>query len=111
MSRAGAAYITTNRTRTVLYTGSTTNIFQRIYDHKHSTYQGFASRYGCMYLVWYEVHGSIGEAFTRERRIKEWKRAWKLELIMKDNPELKDLSEDWFDEKGNLKNVEWLYRG
>ena len=78
-----------------------------MHDHRQGTYNGFAKKYGCIYLVWYEAYPSIGEAFLRERRIKEWKRAWKLELIMKDNPDLIDLSKEWFDENGNIRNVEW----
>jgi putative endonuclease len=79
-------YIATNKRNGTLYTGHTDNILQRADQHLNGKFAGFSQRYGCKYIVWFEEHVSRDEAFKRERRIKEWRRAWKLALIEEANP-------------------------
>lgn len=76
-----------------LYTGVTSNLVKRVWEHKSHVVEGFTKKYAVDRLVWYEVHESMGSAIQREKAIKEWKRAWKLELIEKANPEWEDLYE------------------
>jgi putative endonuclease len=64
-----------------------------MWQHKNGAFDGFTKRYGCKMLVWYEYHETRETAFKRERRIKEWRRSWKLMLIEADNPEWRDLYE------------------
>jgi putative endonuclease len=101
--KGGYVYIISNIRRTVLYTGSSSKIRNRMYDHKHGTYKSFSKKYNCCDLMYFEFYPDIADAVKRERQIKEWKREWKWNLIKKDNPNLLDLSKDWFDENGNLK--------
>ena len=84
-------YIMTNKRNGTLYTGVTSNLPQRVWQHKNNLVEGFTKRYGTHRLVWYEAHDTMESDITREKRIKEWKRAWKLELITKGNPEWRDL--------------------
>ena len=79
-----------------LYTGVTSNLPLRAAQHKDGTFGGFTSRYGCKLLVWFELHGDIETAIQREKRIKEWKRLWKLRLIEEMNPDWDDLYEGLF---------------
>lgn len=74
-------YIATNKRNGTLYTGHTDDIVARAEQHRHGTFESFSKRYGCKHIVWFEEHPSREEAFIRERRIKEWRRDWKLELI------------------------------
>ena len=84
-------YIVANKRNGTLYAGHTDDLVIRVWQHRTGAIPGFASRYGCHRLVWYETHDSRDEAFRRERQIKEWKRAWKLELIEGGNPDWTDL--------------------
>ena len=84
-------YILASKKNGTLYTGSTDNLKVRVWQHKNITNKGFTSKHGVDRLVWFETHDSRAAAFTRERQIKEWKRAWKLELIEKANPDWSDL--------------------
>lgn len=77
-----------------------------MYKHRIGEYKGFAKKYNCTELVYFEEFDNIADAVKRERQIKDWKRAWKMEIILKMNPDLLDLSKDWFDEDGQLKNWE-----
>ena len=99
----GFAYFTSNKNRTVLYGGVSSNIKGRMYKHKKKTYKGFASKYNCDELIYFEEFETITESIRREKQFKRWNRAWKWELIKANNPELKDLSANWFDENGELK--------
>jgi putative endonuclease len=89
-------YILTSQPPGTLYVGSTPDLIRRIWEHKTKAISGFTAKYGVDRLVWYEVHESIAAAAKRERQIKEWKRAWKIELIERDNPQ-------WIDLYPNLK--------
>ncbi|RMF04618.1 MAG: GIY-YIG nuclease family protein [Alphaproteobacteria bacterium] len=87
-------YIMASRRNGTLYTGHTDNLVARAWQHRTGAIRGFASRYGCTRLVWFETHDTRASAFERERRIKEWKRAWKLELIEAANPQWRDLYDE-----------------
>ena len=79
-------YILANKRNGTLYIGVTSNILQRVWQHKNDLVEGFTKRYGVHMLVWYESHETMENAITREKAIKEWKRAWKLRMIERDNP-------------------------
>jgi len=74
-----------------LYIGVTSDLVKRIWEHKNNMVEGFTKRYGVHQLVWYEVHEGMESAIEREKRLKEWKRKWKLELIESTNPSWQDL--------------------
>jgi putative endonuclease len=86
-------YILTNRYKGTLYIGVTNDLIRRVYEHKHELADGFTKRYGLKQLVYYESHEGPEEAITREKQLKKWNRAWKLELIEKSNPAWQDLYE------------------
>ena len=77
-----------------MYVGVTSNLVQRIWQHKNGLVQGFTKRYGVHTLVWYEVHTTVENAIAREKAIKGWKRAWKMALIERTNWEWRDLYEE-----------------
>ena len=87
-------YLLANAHRTVLYTGVTSNLPDRIWQHKNKLVEGFSKRYNVDYLVWYEMHAAMYAAITREKQIKKWNRGWKIELIEKSNPEWRDLYDE-----------------
>ena len=87
-------YILANKPHGVLYVGVTSNLPQRVWQHQNDLAPGFTQRYRVHTLVWYEVHETMESAITREKRIKEWRRAWKIELIEKVNPHWRDLYAD-----------------
>jgi putative endonuclease len=74
-----------------LYIGVTSDLIKRMREHKNDMVEGFARRYHVHRLVWYELHESMESAIVREKRLKNWKRKWKLELIESSNPEWLDL--------------------
>jgi len=90
-SKKPAVYILSNRKNGTLYIGVTSDLIKRIYEHKSHAVEGFTKRYGVDKLVYYELHNSIEEAILREKQLKKWRRAWKIELIESFNPEWKDL--------------------
>ena len=76
---------------TGVYTGVTSDLVKRVWEHKEGVVEGFTKRYDVKRLVYYEVHENPEAAITREKRIKKWKRAWKIRLIEEDNPDWSDL--------------------
>jgi putative endonuclease len=86
-------YILASKRNGTLYTGVTDDLARRVYEHKNDLIEGFTKRYGVHILVWFEAHEDINAAIRREKLIKRWRRAWKLELIEKDNREWRDLYE------------------
>ncbi|MGE0062973.1 MAG: GIY-YIG nuclease family protein [Xanthobacteraceae bacterium] len=84
----------TNKRSGTLYIGMTDNLVKRIWQHREGVVEGFTNRYGLKLLVWFETHESRESAFARERQMKKWNRAWKLQLIDKQNPEWRDLWND-----------------
>lgn len=85
----------TNADNNVLYIGVTNNLERRAWEHKNGEGCVFTKKYKCVKLVYYEDYNNIKTAINREKNLKDWKRAWKEELIYKSNPEYKDLSEEW----------------
>ena len=83
-----------NRDNGTLYVGVTSNLVQRIWQHKNDFVEGFTKRYGVHTLVWFEPHESMESAIAREKAIKEWNRVWKLELIEKVNPTWRDFYDE-----------------
>jgi putative endonuclease len=74
-----------------LYTGVTSNLLKRVWEHKNNVVEGFTRKYGVHALVWYEVHDTMDMAIQREKTIKNWKRVWKIEVIEEMNPQWQDL--------------------
>ncbi|MBT9539114.1 MAG: GIY-YIG nuclease family protein [Thiobacillus sp.] len=74
-----------------LYIGVTSDLIKRVWEHKQDLVEGFTKKYGVHDLAWFEQHADMLTAIAGEKTLKEWKRAWKLELIEKMNPEWKDL--------------------
>ena len=93
MAKQFYVYILANKPNGTLYTGVTSELIQRVWQHKNDMAEGFTKKYKVKTLVYYEVHESAESALTREKRIKRWRRAWKLRLIEDSNPEWKDLYE------------------
>ena len=89
-----AVYLLASRYRGTLYVGVTSDLVQRIWQHRQGLVEGFTQRYGVHMLVWFEQHATMLDAIAREKRIKEWKRAWKLELTETNNPRWRDLYDD-----------------
>ena len=87
-------YILSSKRNGTLYIGITNNLLRRVYEHKNNIIKGFTEKYKVHNLVYYEIANDINAAITREKRIKKWKRQWKIELIEKDNPEWRDLYYD-----------------
>jgi len=92
----GYVYILASRRNGTLYVGVTSNLVQRVWQHKQHLIAGFTEKYNVTHLVYFEVHDAIYSAICREKQIKKWRRAWKLNLIEKFNPEWRDLYEDLF---------------
>jgi putative endonuclease len=88
-------YLVASKRNGTLYVGVTSNLMSRIHQHREGTLPGFTRTYGARRLVWFEQHGTMEAAILREKRIKKWTRAWKLELIEAANPEWRDLAEDF----------------
>jgi putative endonuclease len=86
-------YLLTNRPKGVLYVGVTNDLVRRISEHKGKYVSGFTNNYGVRTLVHFEEYSSVLEARARERTLKRWHRAWKIELVEKSNPDWLDLSE------------------
>jgi predicted GIY-YIG superfamily endonuclease len=89
-----AVYIMANKRNGTLYTGVTSGLINRVYEHKDGVVQGFTSKYGCKMLVYYEIHPDMFSAITREKQIKAGTRKMKLELIESMNPDWKDLYDE-----------------
>ncbi len=91
MSKGGYVYIVSNKSRTALYIGVTSNLETRIYQHRTGEGSVFTKKYKCHYLIYYEIFDDIEEAIAREKVLKKWNRRWKEELITSFNPQLRDL--------------------
>ncbi len=87
-------YIIASKRNGTLYTGVTSNLPKRIYEHKNGAVEGFTQKYDVHILVYYECGESIESAIAREKQLKKWNRKWKLNLIETENPGWRDLYED-----------------
>ncbi|WP_394653524.1 GIY-YIG nuclease family protein [uncultured Sphingomonas sp.] len=91
MEKRGFVYIFASGKNETIYISSTSNFPQRIWQHRNFVANGFTKERKCHILVWFEVHDTIEGARLRERRMKEWKRGWKLREIEGENPDWEDL--------------------
>ena len=88
-------YILASARNGTLYIGVTNNLERRMYEHSHHLQPGFTDTYNVTRLVYFEETSSVEAAIAREKQLKNWRRAWKLELIEKENPEWRDLADDF----------------
>lgn len=91
MNRGGFVYILANRRKGTLYVGVTADLIRRVYQHRTGALAGFTKRYGVTQLVYFERHDEIAAAIAREKRLKRWRRVWKINLIESMNPGWADL--------------------
>jgi len=91
VSKQPAVYILASKRNGTLYIGVTSDLVKRVWEHKNKMVEGFTKRYNVHRLVWFEMHESMESAIAREKRLKNWKRKWKLELIESNNPNWLDL--------------------
>ncbi|MCW8910002.1 MAG: GIY-YIG nuclease family protein [Gammaproteobacteria bacterium] len=91
MDKQPAVYILASKRNGTLYVGVTSQLVKRLWQHKNKVIEGFSSKYNVNQMVYYEMHGSMYEAITREKQLKKWKRDWKIRLIEEFNPDWKDL--------------------
>ena len=92
--KQACVYLLASRRNGTLYVGVTSNLVQRVWQHREGLAEGFTKRYGVKQLVWFELHDDMASAIRREKALKEWRRAWKIELIEKTNPGWRDLYEE-----------------
>jgi putative endonuclease len=88
-------YLLASARNGTVYTGVTSNLLQRIAQHREGTFDGFTRKHNVKMLVWFEQHSTMEHAIIREKRDKKWNRAWKLRLIEESNPRWRDLAEDF----------------
>ena len=91
MYKQPAVYILASKRNGTLYVGVTSDLRKRVWEHKNNLVEGFTKRYHVHLLVWHEVHETMESAILSEKRIKGWKRVWKLRMIERDNPTWEDL--------------------
>jgi putative endonuclease len=85
-----------SRRNGTLYLGVTSDLPARTYQHRNALVDGFTKEHGCTMLVWFEAYDDLQEARRRELQMKKWKRAWKIALIERENPQWRDLFETLF---------------
>jgi putative endonuclease len=93
MDKEFYVYILAGKRNGTLYTGVSSDLVKRVWQHKHGKVEGFTQKYNVKNLVYYELHQTAESAITREKRIKKWRRAWKIKLIEDRNPNWDDLYE------------------
>lgn len=91
MSKQPAVYILASQRNGTLYIGATSNLVKRTWEHKNNLVEGFTKRYKVHRLVYYELSEDMESAIAREKQLKKWNRAWKLDLIERQNPDWRDL--------------------
>jgi putative endonuclease len=92
--RTPCVYILASKYNGTLYTGVTSDIVRRVWEHKTGAVDGFTKKYNVKHLVYFELHGTMEAAIVREKQIKLWKRIWKIVLIQRDNPTWRDLYDE-----------------
>jgi putative endonuclease len=98
--KAPVVYILASERNGTLYIGVTSDLIQRIWQHREGVVEGFTQQYAVKTLVWYEQHETMDSAITREKTLKKWNRDWKLRLIEERNPDWNDL---WFEITGQTQ--------
>ena len=96
MEKLPCVYILTNKPRGTLYIGVTSNLPQRIWQHKNKVTKGFTEKHKLNKLVWYELHDNMMSAIEREKALKAWNREWKIRVVEEMNPTWGDLYDDLF---------------
>ncbi|PIR39396.1 MAG: excinuclease ABC subunit C [Alphaproteobacteria bacterium CG11_big_fil_rev_8_21_14_0_20_39_49] len=96
MEKLFTVYIISNRKNGILYTGITSNLQKRVWEHKNKVIDGFSKKYNLNNLIYYEPHANAENAIKREKRLKKYKREQKIKLIEKENPNWEDLYEKLF---------------
>jgi putative endonuclease len=91
--RNPATYMMASARNGTIYLGVTSDLMNRVYQHRNGQLKGFTCRYAVKLLVWFEMHSTMEWAIAREKQLKAWRREWKLALIEKDNPLWHDLAE------------------
>lgn len=86
-------YILASKKNGTLYIGVTSDLVKRIWEHKNNVTESFTQKYSVHTLVYYEIHSDFDTAVTREKKLKNWRREWKIKLIEENNPDWKDLYE------------------
>jgi putative endonuclease len=95
MDQPSYVYMLASARYGTLYLGVTSNLVKRVWEHREGLADGFTKKYGVKQLVWFEVHGDIMTAITREKILKKWSRSSKIDLIQKGNPYWRDLYVDF----------------
>jgi putative endonuclease len=95
MEKLPCVYILARASHSTLYTGVTSDLLGRVWQHRQGLVRGFTQRYSIKRLVWFERHETMEAAILREKRIKRWPRSWKYDLIHSINPNWGDLAEDF----------------
>lgn len=103
MDKLPCVYVLASGLNGTLYVGVTSDLAGRTWQHREHVVDGFTKRYGVTRLVWYEMHETMESAILREKRIKKWRRAWKMQLIDASNPSWRDL---WPDVTGQLPRAD-----
>ena len=99
-AKRGTVYILANRRHGTLYIGVTSDLASRVRQHKSGDTDGFTAQYGVTRLVYFETYDRIVDAIAREKQLKKWRRAWKIELIESLNPKWRDLYDAHLDADG-----------
>jgi len=95
VERIPCVYLLASGFHGTLYTGVSSNLLGRVWQHREGITKGFTVRYAVKRLVWFEVHETMDSAIRREKSIKRWQRQWTIELIERENPTWRDLAEDF----------------
>jgi len=106
VSGLNAVYILASRKHGTLYVGVTSDLLNRVTQHREGVHDGFTKQHSVKRLVWYELHDGIEAAIHREKRLKKYKREWKINLIEHDNPDWDDLFPQFFVEDGPLSHLQ-----
>lgn len=101
-----AVYMMSSRPYGTLYIGVTSDLLRRVSQHREGVHEGFTKWYGVKRLVWVEWHDDIETAIRREKRLKEYPRQWKINLIERDNPHWDDLFPQFFRERGPMSHLQ-----
>ena len=95
MTKEPCVYLLARSSHGTFYTGVTSNLLQRIYQHRAEAFDGYTAEYGIKRLVWFERHELMETAIRREKQIKRWLRKWKYDLVNAANPTWRDLAKDF----------------
>jgi putative endonuclease len=111
MEKRFFVYILASKPWGTLYIGVTSDLQARVYQHKQGLFSGFTKKYDVKQLVYFEEHATAADAIPREKRLKKWPRAWKINLIRTDNPDWNDLATDWYPAMPTTQEIEkWVAR-